>query len=187
MRHVVTSCCVAVILSVIVGGAAPAQQPAAQRPLREPDVIYLPTPPAVVAAMLKVANVGPGDVVYDLGSGDGRIPIAAVKDFGAARATGIDINPERIKEANANLRTAGVGDRVRFLNEDLFEANISEATVVTLYLLPSLNLKLQPKLLKELRPGTRIVSHAFDMGDWKPERTLTVDGRMVYFWTIPNR
>ena len=187
MTRVMALCCLALTLSVIVGVAASAQQPAAQRPLREPDVIYVPTPPAVVAAMLKVANVGPGDVVYDLGSGDGRIPIAAVKDFGAARATGIDINPERIKEANANVRAAGVGDRVRFLNEDLFEANISEATVVTLYLLPSLNLKLRPKLLKELKPGTRIVSHAFDMGDWKPERTLTVDGRMVYFWTIPNR
>ena len=154
---------------------------------RSPDVIFVPTPPAVVEAMLKVAKAGPGDVVYDLGSGDGRIPITAVKDFGVARATGIDINPERIKEANANLQTAGVGDRVRFLNQDLFEANISDATVVTLYLLPSLNLKLQPKLMKELKPGTRIVSHAFDMGDWKPEQTLTVDGRMVYFWTIPKR
>jgi precorrin-6B methylase 2 len=187
MTRVMASCCLAMTLSVLVGVASPAQQPAAPVKLREPDVIFVPTPPAVVEAMLKVAKAGPGDVVYDLGSGDGRIPITAVKDFGVARATGIDINPERIKEANANLQTAGVGDRVRFLNQDLFEANISDATVVTLYLLPSLNLKLQPKLMKELKPGTRIVSHAFDMGDWKPEQTLSVDGKMVYFWTIPKR
>ena len=167
--------------------AAAAGQTATQAPLRSPDVIFVPTPPEVVAAMLKVAKVGKGDVVYDLGSGDGRIPIAAVKDFGAARATGIDIDPQRIKEATANLQKAGVGDRVRFLNQDLFTTNLSEATVVTLYLLPSLNLKLLPKLKAELKPGTRIVSHAFDMGDWVPEQTIDVDGRKVYFWTIPKR
>jgi precorrin-6B methylase 2 len=167
--------------------AAVAAQTATQSPLRSPDVIFVPTPPEVVAAMLKVAKVGKGDIVYDLGSGDGRIPIAAVKDFGAARATGIDIDPQRIKEATANLQKAGVGDRVRFLNQDLFTTNLSEATVVTLYLLPSLNLKLLPKLKAELKPGTRIVSHAFDMGDWVPEQTLDVDGRKVYFWTIPKR
>ena len=167
--------------------AAVAGQTATQSPLRSPDVIFVPTPPEVVAAMLKVAKVGKGDVVYDLGSGDGRIPIAAVKDFGAARATGIDIDPQRIKEATANLEKAGVGDRVRFLNQDLFTTNLSEATVVTLYLLPSLNLKLLPKLKAELKPGTRIVSHAFDMGDWVPEQTLDVDGRKVYYWTIPKR
>jgi ribosomal protein L11 methylase PrmA len=167
--------------------AAAAAQTATQSPLRSPDVIFVPTPPEVVAAMLKVAKVGKGDIVYDLGSGDGRIPIAAVKDFGAARATGIDIDPQRIKEATANLQKAGVGDRVRFLNQDLFTTNLSEATVVTLYLLPSLNLKLLPKLKAELKPGTRIVSHAFDMGDWVPEQTLDVDGRKVYFWTIPKR
>jgi ribosomal protein L11 methylase PrmA len=158
-----------------------------QAPLRTPDVIYVPTPPEVVAAMLKVAKVGPGDVVYDLGSGDGRIAIAAVKDFGAARSVGIDIDPQRIKEAMVNHAAAGVGDRVRFLNQDLFETNISEATVVTLYLLPSLNLKLIPKLNKELKAGTRIVSHAFDMGDAKPLQTVEVDGRRVFFWTIPIR
>jgi ribosomal protein L11 methylase PrmA len=167
--------------------AAAAAQTATQSPLRSPDVIFVPTPPEVVAAMLKVAKVGKGDIVYDLGSGDGRIPIAAVKDFGAARATGIDIDPQRIKEATANLQKAGVGDRVRFLNQDLFTTNLSEATVVTLYLLPSLNLKLLPKLKAALKPGTRIVSHAFDMGDWVPEQTLDVDGRKVYYWTIPKR
>jgi SAM-dependent methyltransferase len=164
---------------------APQQRDGKQ--LRSPDVVYVPTPYAAVEAMLKVTKVGKDDVVYDLGSGDGRIPIMAVQKFGAARAVGIDINPERIKEAEANLKTAGVGDRVRFLNQDLFETNISEATVVTLYLLPSLNLKLLPKLLAELKPGTRIVSHAFDMGSWKPEQTVRADGSTVYFWTIPAK
>lgn len=155
--------------------------------LRSPDVVFVPTSHEAVDAMLKVSKVGKDDVVYDLGSGDGRIPIMAVQKYNAARAVGIDINPERIREAEANLKAAGVGDRVRFRNEDLFEANISEATVVTLYLLPSLNLKLLPKLLAELKPGTRIVSHAFDMGSWKPAQTLNAGGSTVYFWTIPAK
>lgn len=167
-------------------------QPAAQeqqsgKQLRPPDVVFVPTPNEAVEAMLKVAKVTKNDIVYDLGSGDGRIPIMAVQKFNAARAIGIDINPERIKEAEANRQAAGVGDRVRFLNEDLFQANISDATVVTLYLLPSLNLKLLPKLLAELKPGTRIVSHAFDMGSWKPQQTLNAGGSTVYFWTIPAK
>jgi len=176
-------------VAVVLTAAAPcaAQQQAGT--LRTPDVIFVPTPPEVVKAMLEVANVTKGDVVYDLGSGDGRIPIAAVRDFGAARATGIDIDPQRIKEANESLQKSGItGDRVRFLNQDLFETNISDATVVTLYLLPSLNLKLLPKLKAELKPGTRIVSHAFDMGnEWAPEKELDVNGRRVFFWTIPKR
>ena len=155
--------------------------------LRSPDVVYVPTPYEAVEAMLKVTKVGKDDIVYDLGSGDGRIPIMAVQKYNAARAVGIDINPERITEAEANLKAAGVGDRVRFLNEDLFEANISEATVVTLYLLPSLNLKLLPKLLADLKPGTRIVSHAFDMGSWKPQQTIKTNGGTVYYWTIPPK
>ncbi len=167
---------------------ATAQPPSAtSKPLRSPDVIYVPTPPEVVEAMLNVANVRQGDVLYDLGSGDGRIPITAVQKYNVTRATGVEINPERIEEAQRNLAAAGVGDRVRFRNEDLFEANFSDATVVTLYLLPALNVKLLPKLLKELKPGTRIVSHAFAMGGWNPERTLDVGGRAVYFWTIPAR
>ncbi len=157
------------------------------KPLRSPDVIYVPTPPEVVDAMLKVAKVRQGDVLYDLGSGDGRIPITAAQKFNVARATGIEINPERIQEAEQNLKTSGVSDRVRFRNEDLFEANFSDATVITLYLLPALNVKLLPKLLKELKPGTRIVSHAFAMGDWRPEQTLDIGGRAVYFWTIPAK
>ena len=170
------------------GSTAPGNQSTTNdKQLRAPDVVFVPTPYEAVDAMLKVAKVSKNDVVYDLGSGDGRIPIMAVQKYNAARAVGIDINPERIKEAQANLKSAGVGDRVRFLNEDLFQANISDATVVTLYLLPSLNLKLLPKLLAELKPGTRIVSHAFDMGSWKPQQTLNAGGSTVYFWTIPAK
>ena len=166
--------------------AKPAAAPA-QKELRSPDVIYVPTPNEVVEAMLKVAKVGAGDVLYDLGSGDGRIPITAAQKHGIKRGVGIDINPERIKEANENLARAGVGDRVKFVNADLFESDFRDATVITLYLLPSLNLKLLPKLLNETKPGTRIVSHAFDMGSWKPEQALKVEGRDVFFWTIPAR
>jgi len=159
------------------------QAPAGQ--LRAPDVVYVPTPQEVVDAMLELAQVKSTDVIYDLGSGDGRIPITAAQKYGA-RGVGIDINPERIKEANDNLKKANVADKVKFLTADLFETNISEATVVTLYLLQSLNEKLRPKLFKELKPGTRVVSHAFSMGDaWPPEKTLNVNGRTVYFWTIP--
>ena len=154
-----------------------------QAPLRDPDVIYVPTPTNVVEAMLKMANVTASDVVYDLGSGDGRIPITAAQKYGA-RAVGIDINPQRIKEATENLAKAGVGDKVKFLNQDLFETDLSQATVITLYLLPSLNQKLMPKL-KALKPGTRIVSHSFDMGTaWPPEKTEDVQGRVIYYWTI---
>jgi tRNA G37 N-methylase Trm5 len=174
---------------VIAAAFAPAALPQAQtgQALRSPDVIFVPTPQNVVEAMLKLANVRQGDVVWDLGSGDGRIPITAVQKFGAVRATGIDIDPQRIKEANENAQKAKVTDKVKFLNQDLFTSNFSDATVITLYLLPSLNEKLRPKLMAELKPGTRIVSHAFDMGDWKPEKTETVDGRTIYFWTIPKK
>ena len=151
---------------------------------RTPDVVYVPTPPKVVDAMLKAAGVGPDDVLYDLGSGDGRIPVTAAKRWGT-RGVGIDIDPQRIREANRNAQQAGVTDKVRFIEGDLFEADLSEATVITLYLLPNLNLRLRPTLL-ELEPGTRIVSHAFDMGDWKPEQTIDVDGATVYRWTVPE-
>jgi ribosomal protein L11 methylase PrmA len=140
----------------------------------------------MVEAMLQVANVTKNDIVYDLGCGDGRIPVTAAKKYGA-RGIGIDIDPQRIKEANENVEKNGVGDRVKIVQGDLFEQDLSPATVVTLYLLPSLNLKLMPKLMKELKPGTRVVSHAFDMGDWKPEKEIDVNGRKVYYWTIPKR
>ena len=172
-----------VILLMAMTASMSAQQPAA--PLREPDVIYLPTPREAVTTMLKAANVGPGDVVYDLGSGDGRILIAAVKDFGAARGVGVDIDPAMIREANDNADRANVMDRVRFLNQDLFETDLHEATVVTLYLLPWLNRKLIPKLKAELKPGARIVAYRFDMGDWKPDQTLIVNGQSIYVWRVP--
>jgi SAM-dependent methyltransferase len=151
-----------------------------------PDVIYVPTPPEVVDEMLRHARVRKGDVLYDLGSGDGRIAIAAAKAYGI-RATGIDIDPDRIAEARENARKAGVEGRVTFRREDLFKADFRDATVVTLYLLPELNVRLRPRLLAELRPGTRIVSHQFDMGDWPPEKTLEVHGRTLHFWTVPAR
>jgi ribosomal protein L11 methylase PrmA len=125
-------------------------------------------------------------VLYDLGSGDGRIAVTAAKRYGV-RAVGIDIDPERIREATENARKAGVGNLVQFRREDLFKADFREATVVTLYLLPDLNVKLRPRLWQELKPGTRIVSHQFDMADWKPEKQLELNGRTIYFWTIPGR
>ncbi len=136
--------------------------------------------------MLKLAGVRKGDVVYDLGCGDGRIPIAAARQFGA-RGVGIDIDPQRIEESNANARKAGVTGMVTFREQDLFEADISEATVVTLFLWPSVNMKLRPKLLRELKPGTRVVSHSHDMGDWAPDRRETVNGSRILLWTIPPR
>ncbi|HEY5722958.1 MAG TPA: methyltransferase domain-containing protein [Allosphingosinicella sp.] len=164
-----------------------ASQPAtAAAPLREPDVEYEPTPHRVVRTMLRMARVRPGDVVYDLGSGDGRIPIAAARDFGA-RGVGIDIDPVRIAEANANARKAGVRDRVVFRQEDLFEADFRDATVVTLFLWPDLNLRLRPRLLAELAPGTRIVSYWHDMGDWEPERSIDAGEAWVFLWTVPAR
>jgi protein-L-isoaspartate O-methyltransferase len=150
------------------------------------DVPYVPTPESVVAEMLKLAAVTKDDVVCDLGCGDGRIVVTAAKAHGA-RGVGVDIDPQRIKESNYNAQKAGVTDRVKFIQQDLFTVDLKDATVVTLYLLPEINRRLQPKLLRELRPGARVVSHAFDMGDWKPEKTVKVDGRTVYFWTIPAR
>jgi SAM-dependent methyltransferase len=153
----------------------------------KPDVVYVPTPQPAVEAMLDMAQVRDGDVLYDLGSGDGRIAITAARNYDV-RAIGIDIDPERIAEAKANARGAGVTDRVTFRQEDLFESDFSDATVVTLYLLQRLNEKLKPRLLSELAPGTRIVSHAFTMGDdWPPEQTVTVDGSTLYLWTVPER
>lgn len=147
---------------------------------------YVPTPDDVVQRMLRLARVTPSDVVYDLGCGDGRIVITAAKRYGV-RGTGVDIDPERIREANENARKAGVAGRVRFVNEDLFQIDFSDATVVTLYLLPRLNLQLRPRLINELKPGTRIVSHGFDMGDWAPDRTVEVGNTTLYLWIVPAR
>lgn len=149
------------------------------------DVVYVPTRKAVVDAMLKLADVKESDIVYDLGCGDGRIVITAAKEYGA-KSKGIDIDPERIQEAKENATKAKVNDKVEFVLANLFESDVSEASVVTLYLLNSLNMKLRPILLEQLKPGTRIVSHAFHMGDWKPEKTEKVDGTTIYLWTVPE-
>ncbi|MBD2532147.1 class I SAM-dependent methyltransferase [Nostoc flagelliforme FACHB-838] len=172
-------------------GQTETETPSATTPTTQPqerpgDVPYVPTPQPVVDAMLKVAKVNKDDVLYDLGSGNGIIVNTAAQKFGT-RGVGIDINPERIQEANENAKKAGVTDRVKFVQQDLFNADFSEATVVTLYLLPEVNLKLRPKLLSQLKPGTRIVSHAFDMGDWKPDQTVNVDGKTVYYWVVPEQ
>ena len=177
---------VLVALSIWLAGCSTANVPvpAPQTAAPVPDVVFVPTPFPVVDQMLAVARVGPGDVLYDLGSGDGRIVIAAAKRFGI-RAIGIDIDPKRIEESNFNADTAGVRDRVDFRTADLFETDLRQASVVTLYLLPALNVRLRPKLFKELDPGSRIVSHSFDMGDWKADSTLAVQARVIYYWVIP--
>jgi predicted O-methyltransferase YrrM len=178
----------AAILTLVVSraliGAAASSGAAQLKRLRPPDVRFVGTPQSVVDAMLALARVTKDDVVYDLGSGDGRIPITAAKAYGA-RGVGIEIDPMRIREALDNLKRAGVGERVTFLNEDLFETHIGEATVVTLFLLPRLNLELMPKLKRELRRGARVVSHQFDMGpEWPPDAAEDVDGLMIYLWMI---
>ena len=164
--------------------------PNVQNQEREPDVPYVPTPQEVVEQMLALAKVTKNDVLYDLGSGDGRIPITAAQKFGT-RGVGVDINPQRIREAKENALKAGVTDRVQFRQQDLFKADISKATVVTLYLLPEINVELRAKLFKDLKPGTRIVSHDFDMGEWKPERVVQVQGpnreHTIYYWVIPKK
>ena len=149
-----------------------------QEPL--PEVPYVPTPEEVVMEMLKMAGVTRNDIVYDLGCGDGRIVITAAKVFGA-RGVGVDIDPNLIRQSNENARKAGVADRVKFIEQDLFETDIQEATVVALYLLPELNLQLRPKLLRDLKPGSRIVAHEFDMGDWKPDNMAKVPKVKLYY------
>jgi len=148
------------------------------------------TPPEVVTEMLRLAGVGPGDVVYDLGSGDGRIVIAAARDFGA-RGVGIELDPHLVAEAKTNAARAHVAKRTRFLEQDIFDAAISPATVVTLYLSPELNRRLRPKLLDELKPGSRIVSHDFPIGDWQPAREVKFKGpertHVLLLWIVPLR
>jgi SAM-dependent methyltransferase len=164
----------------------------AQAQPRRPDVPYVPTTPEAVEAMLRLAGVKPSDVVYDLGCGDGRIVVAAGKM--GARGVGVDIDPVRVKEARANVEKAGVGQRVRIVEGDIFEADIRDATVVTLFLLPELNVRLLPKFLRELKPGTRIVSNSFDMGDWPAEKEVMVGdpkapgspfSHQLFLWTVP--
>jgi SAM-dependent methyltransferase len=181
---------VAVVTAVIVGSATVSSETMSrlaeaggQRMQRTPDIHYVPTPTKVVEAMLNVADVGPKDVVYDLGSGDGRIVIAAARR--GARGVGIELDPGLVAEASRNAKKAGVLDRVQFIEGDIFRADLSEASVVTLYLLSSINERLRPKLLRELKPGSRVVSHRFRMGDWVPEKTTTVTGKEVLLWRVP--
>lgn len=170
--------CLALVLAA--GGCAP---------VPGQEVPYVVTPPEVVDAMLRLAGVGRDDLVYDLGSGDGRIVIAAARDFGA-RGVGIEIDPRLVAQSTRSAARAGLADRVRFVQQDLFETDLRPATVVTLYLSRELNLRLRPKLLRELRPGARVVSHRFDMGDWPSDRQvgLEVDRfpYLIYLWVIPR-
>jgi SAM-dependent methyltransferase len=200
-------CCILMISAAKVTAAAVPQVPATagfitkrgfsyvqrsvkkKRRLRKPDVIYYPTPPETVSEMLRLAKVRKSDVLYDLGSGDGRIPIAAARDYGI-RAVGVEIDPKLVTEAEEKARQANVSELVRFRNEDMFRVDVSEATIVTLYLSEKLNVLLRPKLLRELSPGSRILSHDFRMGDWRPEQTVRVPWgklyRTVYLWTVPT-
>ena len=180
-----------IVLAGFLAGVGCNEPPSAgSSSLRPPDVHYEPTAPDVVDVMLRLADVRAGDVVYDLGCGDGRIVITAVRQFGA-RGVCVDIDPQRITESQENARTAAVADRIDFLNQDLFVTDVTGANVVMLFLSPALNLKLRPKLLDELKPGARVVSHWHDMDDWKPQKTIRVQSsgreRPVYLWTIPSR
>ncbi|MBL8384862.1 MAG: methyltransferase domain-containing protein [Burkholderiales bacterium] len=174
----------ALALALWCGAAA---CPAQTAPLRAPDIHYDPTPPNVVAAMMRLAEVRAGDVVYDLGCGDGRTVIAALQ-AGASRAVCVDIDPQRIRESRANAAAAGVADRIRFVEADLFTTDFGDATVIIVFLWPDLNLKLRPRLWREARPGTRVISYVHDMGDWRPHRTQRVTGahgeRNLYLWVI---
>jgi len=185
-KPILRYCAIAALLSAFVAGQS-APQP------RRLDVPYVQTTDEAVAAMLKLADIKSSDVVYDLGCGDGRIVIAAAKKFGT-RGVGVDIDPARIREANENAKKAGVEKLVRFEQKDLFQTDIHDANVVMLFLLNSVNLKLRPKLLRELKPGTRIVSNTFDMGDWKPDKEAAVEGtdngtflsQYLYLWRVPE-
>lgn len=185
-RWLATVAC-AVAVAVFADGC---QRPLAlaQPATRTPDVHYEPTPQHVVVDMLRLGQVGANDVVYDLGCGDGRIVITAAQQRGA-RGVCVDIDPQRIRESRVNAEDAGVSQRILFLNQDLFDTDIGDATVVTLFLGPSLNLKLRPKLWRELKPGTRVVSYVHDMGDWEPQEALTVEGtrgpRKLFLWIVP--
>ena len=188
----------AIVLSITVFGAAESPieadlQPAVEADVQvgqaqmKPDVLYVPTPQVVVDAMLQLANVTSTDVVYDLGSGDGRIVITAAKKFGA-RGVGIEIDPALVKTATENAMVAGVSDRVSFVTQNLYDADLKNATVVTLYLLQSINERLRPKLVRELTPGARVVSHVFSMGpEWPPQRTLEIGPNRLFLWTIAER
>lgn len=173
-----------VLGAVLATGGVHAQAPADQSV--DLDAPFVATPAAVVKAMLTLGQVGPNDIVYDLGSGDGRLPIAAVKDFGAKKGVGVDLDPVRVQEARENAKTAGVADRVTFHQGDMFEFDFSEATVLPLYLLPEMMMKLRPKML-DLKPGTRIVAHDYALGDWEADKFEALEKRTLYFWVVPAK
>jgi len=177
-----------IVVSLLAAWCLLSPLAAAQEVLNRPhvDVIYVPTPNNVVERMLGMAQVRSDDYVIDLGSGDGRVLVTAAKNHGA-RGFGVDIDPERVKEARQNAQTAGVADRVEFRQQNLFETPIRDATVLTMYLMPDVNLKLRPRVLSELRPGARVVSHHFDMGNWKPDQHATVGRSKVYMWIVPAK
>ena len=193
MRYRKSTACVGFAMLILGVSQAAAQRGERKR---QPDVPYVPTTEEAVRAMLKLADVKKADIVYDLGCGDGRIVIAAAKTYGA-RGVGIDIDPDRIREAKENAKKAGVENLVRFEENDLFQADFRQASVVTLFLLPSINLKLRPKLLQDLKPGTRVVSNTFDMGNWRPEKEQSLPGadddeigslsHKFFLWKIPRR
>ncbi len=168
-----------------VQGPAPATSPSIVDSTVDADVPFVVSPEKTVEGMLELAGVTESDTVYDLGSGDGRVPIAAAKQHGA-RGVGIEIKPDLVQRARKRAKLAGVSDRVEFRRQDLFEADFSDATVVTMYLFPEVNLRLRPMLFEQLDPGTRVVSHSFDMNGWEPDSTVTVDGDVLYLWTIPD-
>jgi hypothetical protein len=179
----------AVALFAPAGQSQKGARPGQARPRRRPDVAFIPTPPETVEEMLRQARLGPGDVLYDLGSGDGRIPIRAAEAYGV-RAVGIEIDPALVAAAQEAARRAGVSHLATFRTGDIYREDLRGATVVTLYLSDTINLSLRPKLLRELPEGARIVSHDFRMGDWRPERTVRVPWRnlyrTVYVWTVPR-
>jgi SAM-dependent methyltransferase len=170
------------------GSVAPSLAPRAAhaQDLESKKIVpFVPTPQEVVDKMIELAGVKAGDVVYDLGSGDGRIVITAAKK--GARAVGFDVDGSLVKESRENIRKAGVEERAEIRQQDILTVDLSGASVVTMYLLPDVNLKLKPHILSQMKPGSRVVSHAFDMGDWKPDKTERVDGRTVYLWTVPAK
>jgi len=186
MRTIWALAATLLLFATMAGAPAHAQLAVrAPQPLK-PDVIYVPTPEPVVDAMLALAEVRPGDVLYDLGSGDGRIPIVAAKRFGV-RGLGVEVQEHLVRQAREKARAEGVGHLVTFRVQDLFRTDLRPASVVTLYLLPDLNARLMPKLLAELKPGARIVSHDFPMGDWRPEREVKVGSSTLYLWRVPER
>lgn len=184
-KHVLAFVCASAVVTQWPAGGLEAEARRQSSARAEPDVLYIPTPQPVVDAMLDLAGITAADTVYDLGSGDGRIVITAARKYGA-RGVGVEIDPALVKQATANAAAAGVADRVRFVQGNIFDADLSDATVVTLYLLQSLNERLRPKLVRELRSGARVVSHVFNMGpEWPPAQALRVEGHPVYLWTLP--